>query len=185
MRKEQQIVQQEDLFESGKAHRNAFFGSGSPPHSGPPQGNIFPGYGSGGGYGGHSDGGGNLPVPYGGGQQQNSSMFGNLPIKDIKAFVDRMGGVEGIMNTVNKMNALMKNVQQMAPMIKLLAGSFLNKNTADDEVGHTTRTTKRRTNSRKRTSRQGHRTRRPTGNRPRKRKSTSHRPRTSRPQRRR
>ncbi|NBI29862.1 hypothetical protein [Chengkuizengella marina] len=65
----------------------------------------------------------NLPVPStttGGG----SNPLANLPIGDIKAMVEKLGGVEGIFNTINKMNGFMKQVQQFSPMLKLLLGSF-------------------------------------------------------------
>ncbi|NDI35999.1 hypothetical protein [Chengkuizengella sediminis] len=66
----------------------------------------------------------NLPVqsstPTGGG----SNPLANLPIGDIRAMVDKLGGVEGIFNTINKMNGFMKQLQQFSPMLKLLLGSF-------------------------------------------------------------
>lgn len=70
-----------------------------------------------------------FPVPF---QQQSptqgtGSFLDKLPIKDIKGFVDRMGGIEGIMNMVTKVNSMMKTFQQMAPMLKLLFGSFTGK----------------------------------------------------------
>ncbi|TBL68198.1 hypothetical protein EYB31_38615 [Paenibacillus thalictri] len=35
-----------------------------------------------------------------------------------------MGGIDGIMNTMTKVQKIVTNVQQMAPMVKLLMGSF-------------------------------------------------------------
>lgn len=140
MDRNQPFQRKDDLYESGKAFRNSLFGGGNSGNSGgsstvPPQGTSFPGIP----YGQEPYGPGwaqppsQLPVPYQAPAKPSSplGMLGNLPLKDIKSFVDRMGGIEGIMNTVTKMNSLMKNVQQMAPMIKLLMGSFFKSKTAD------------------------------------------------------
>ncbi|MDT9726894.1 hypothetical protein DUZ99_18100 [Xylanibacillus composti] len=54
----------------------------------------------------------------------------------MKQMIDRLGGIDGIMNTVTKLNKMMQTFQQMGPMLKLLAGSFLPKaatNDADDD----------------------------------------------------
>lgn len=123
MSKNEETYNQQDLFPSGKAYRNSIFGPGesslpnvsNPYSSFPPSGNF----------------GGNLPVPYQPPAQQASSFLGNLPIKDISAFVNRMGGIDGIMSMLNKVNAMFKSVQQMTPMIKLLMGSFSKAKTAD------------------------------------------------------
>lgn len=146
----------EDLYESGKAYRNALFG-GSESSTPQQQGSSFPGLGPGPdqGYGGgFGQPGGNLPVPYQQQTPQSSSPLGNLgnlPLKDIKSFIDRMGGIEGIMNTFNKMSALMKNVQQMAPMLKLLMGSFLPKaKTTDSDLFDEEKYEKRRRRRRRR-----------------------------------
>ncbi len=76
----------------------------------------------------------NMPVPYQPQQfqqpaqqlteQKSTNPLANLPIKDIKAIVDRVGGIDGIMNTVTKMQKLVNSFQSMGPMLKLLMGSF-------------------------------------------------------------
>ncbi|MFS1514204.1 hypothetical protein VQL36_17500 [Chengkuizengella sp. SCS-71B] len=65
----------------------------------------------------------NLPVPSTT-TDRSSNPLSNLPIGDIKAMVEKLGGVEGIFNTINKMNGFMKQIQEFSPMLKLLLGSF-------------------------------------------------------------
>ncbi|XEC95666.1 tyrosine protein kinase [Paenibacillus tarimensis] len=48
--------------------------------------------------------------------------LGNL--SELKNVIDRMGGIDGIVNTVSKMQKVFSSVQQMAPMVKLLMGSI-------------------------------------------------------------
>jgi|GEM_PF-1740927 len=43
---------------------------------------------------------------------------------ELKGVVDRLGGIDGILNSVTKMQKVVSNLQQMAPLIKVLAGSF-------------------------------------------------------------
>lgn len=47
-----------------------------------------------------------------------------LPVNEIRSFVDRMGGMDGIMNTVSKMQKLVTSFQEMTPMLRTLLGSF-------------------------------------------------------------
>ena len=44
----------------------------------------------------------------------------NLKFQDIKAWIDRMGGIDGILNTLNKVQRVMQTMQQFAPMLRLL-----------------------------------------------------------------
>lgn len=48
--------------------------------------------------------------------------LGNL--NEIKGFVDRMGGIDGILNTMTKVQKVVGSVQQFAPLMKVLMGSF-------------------------------------------------------------
>ena len=164
MDKNQWYTSKDDLFESGKAYRNSLFGGG-PSGGSPQQSSPFPGLPS-----GHApyDPGwveppSMLPVPYQQPLQQQPATpssplggLGNLPLKDIKSFIDRMGGIDGIMNTITKMNTLMKNVQQMAPMIKLLMGSFFKAKTTEDSVPLETPRRRRRKRRRARAGCTGH-----------------------------
>ncbi|MBB3111949.1 hypothetical protein FHS18_004017 [Paenibacillus phyllosphaerae] len=51
-------------------------------------------------------------------------------IKDIQGIVERMGGLDGILSTVQKVQKVVSSVQQMTPLIKVLAGSFGKKGSA-------------------------------------------------------
>ncbi|WP_426449750.1 hypothetical protein ACP26L_32560 [Paenibacillus sp. S-38] len=75
----------------------------------------------GGGGGGQGTGGGGLAGLLGGGGGGGTGSFNIGQVKDI---VDRLGGIEGIVSTFGKMQTVVKSVSQMAPMIKLLLGSF-------------------------------------------------------------
>ncbi|MFF2480112.1 hypothetical protein [Paenibacillus sp. NPDC058071] len=63
---------------------------------------------------------------------------GGLPFSldklgDIKGFVDRLGGLDGILNTVSKVQKVVSSVSQMAPLVKVLMGSFKKSSDDDDE----------------------------------------------------
>ncbi|TDF95491.1 hypothetical protein [Paenibacillus piri] len=88
------------------------FGGGGAP-------GLFGGGGGGGGLFGGGGGGG------GGG--------GPFNIAQIKQVIDRLGGIEGIMSTVAKIQRIVQNVQQMAPMIKVLMDSFGKKKESTSE----------------------------------------------------
>ena len=51
-------------------------------------------------------------------------------LNDIKGIVDRMGGIDGIVSTMTKVQKVVGSISQMAPLIKVLAGSFGKKGTA-------------------------------------------------------
>lgn len=96
----------------------------------------------------------NYPMPY-----QHPGTLGATGNKfnwnDLKAFVDKMGGIEGIMSSLNKMNSIIQNVQKMAPMIRLLASTFAAKKTASTNelelsIPHRPPRKKKRTSSHKR-----------------------------------
>ncbi|WP_168120346.1 hypothetical protein [Paenibacillus sp. HB172176] len=60
--------------------------------------------------------------------------LGTLPnLTEIKGFVDRMGGLDGILSTVTKVQKVMGSVTQMAPMVKVLMGSFGKKSISEDD----------------------------------------------------
>ncbi|MFC5651408.1 tyrosine protein kinase [Paenibacillus solisilvae] len=69
-------------------------------------------------------------------------------LNDIKGIVDRMGGIDGIVTTMTKVKEVVGSISQMAPLIKVLAGSF-KKDTAsiaedDDDTPPPRRKKKRR-----------------------------------------
>lgn len=47
-----------------------------------------------------------------------------LSFNQLKGYLDRMGGIDGIVNTFGKVQGFMKSVTQMAPMIKMLYNTF-------------------------------------------------------------
>lgn len=52
----------------------------------------------------------------------NLTKYANLT--EIKGFVDRMGGLDGILSTVTKVQKVVGSVSQMAPLVKVFMGSF-------------------------------------------------------------
>lgn len=45
-------------------------------------------------------------------------------MEQLKGIVDRMGGIDGIVNTMGKVQKVMQGFSQMAPMVKLVMGGF-------------------------------------------------------------
>ncbi len=135
-------------YQAERAHTNAYMGPGGPA---PPQYPTLPVYSQPPGQGQNilpATPVQQTPAPSTGG-----GLFGagsKLNFNDVKTIIDRMGGIDGIMNSINKMSSIIQNVQKMAPMIKLLAGSLIPaKATTTDIDLKTPRAKKRR---RKRTS---------------------------------
>lgn len=71
----------------------------------------------------------NLPTSYtpqtpgvGGGSSGGSGF--NLNLNQVKGFIDRMGGIDGIVGTMTRVQKMVSSFQQVAPMLKLLIGSF-------------------------------------------------------------
>ncbi|WP_284642071.1 hypothetical protein [Paenibacillus silviterrae] len=87
-------------------------------------------------------GGAQFPAPYSGGMEGGAGGGGGLGgalgnllgggsgggsglnINQIKQFVDKMGGIEGIMTRMQQAQKMISMFQQMAPMAKLLFGSI-------------------------------------------------------------
>lgn len=66
-------------------------------------------------------GGSNAGAGGGGG---GGGLLGNFNLGQIKGFVDKMGGIDGIVGTMTRVQKMVSSFQQMAPMLKLLMGSF-------------------------------------------------------------
>ncbi|MBD3921016.1 hypothetical protein H8B09_19780 [Paenibacillus sp. PR3] len=67
------------------------------------------------------------PVEGKAGKKEKGGLLANFSldkIGELKGVVDRLGGIDGILNSVGKMQKVVTNLQQMAPLIKVLAGSF-------------------------------------------------------------
>lgn len=55
---------------------------------------------------------------------------GGLTFGQLKGIVDKMGGINGIIGTMTRVQKMVQSFQQVAPMIKLLMGSFAKASTA-------------------------------------------------------
>lgn len=60
----------------------------------------------------------------------NLTKYANLT--EIKGLVDRMGGLDGILSTVTKVQKVVGSVSQMAPLVKVFMGSFGKKSESGD-----------------------------------------------------
>ncbi|MBO9606143.1 MAG: aminotransferase [Paenibacillaceae bacterium] len=100
-------------------------------------GNPFPGgrppdgffQGGGAPFGGFGEYPGQSIVPSGNpgtglGAAAGGSTGSSFNIGQIKGMIDKLGGIEGIIGTVTKMQKVFSSIQQMAPMLRLLASSF-------------------------------------------------------------
>lgn len=64
----------------------------------------------------------------------NKSSGFSLPnLSEIKGMVDRLGGIDGILTGVTKVQKVVASVSQMAPLIKVLFSSFSKKSKDDKE----------------------------------------------------
>jgi hypothetical protein len=123
-------IRQQDLFHPGTqglyGHQGGypypgledpFFGGGAHQYPVPYQ-QPQPPAGGGGLFGGLAGGGTGTGAGAGAG---GSSSFN---LNQIKGIVDKMGGIDGIVGTMTRVQKVVASFQQMAPMIKLLLGSF-------------------------------------------------------------
>lgn len=94
-------------------------------------------------------GGGGGTIGGGGGSSGGGGLLGNFNLGQVKGFVDKMGGIEGIVGTMTRVQKMVSSFQQMAPMLKLLMGSFgkASAKSLKDGGGYSRR--KRRSKSRK------------------------------------
>lgn len=53
---------------------------------------------------------------------------------EIKGFVDRLGGIDGILNSITKVQKVVSSVSQMAPLVKVLMGSFKKDAATEDDT---------------------------------------------------
>lgn len=89
----------------------------------------------------------NLPVAYTPEVLPPKKGLANLiNLEQIKGFVDRMGGIDGILNTVTKMQSVINSIAQIAPMVKVLlgAGKKGNKSASHRTQGSYSKSRKRR-----------------------------------------
>jgi hypothetical protein len=104
----------------------------------------FGGFGAGGAAAqagaGSGGGGGLLASLFGGGAPAaagagggGGGILGGMNMGQIKNIIDRMGGINGIMDGIGKAQKFMGTMQQFAPMAKVLLGAFAGKKTAEAE----------------------------------------------------
>ncbi|WP_244209114.1 aminotransferase [Paenibacillus ferrarius] len=115
------------FFGGGAPGGNAggFFGGGAP--GGNAGGGFFGGGAPASGTGGGSGGGNFLSNLLGGGGGAaggSSNPLSGLNLKQIAGFVERMGGIDGIIGSMGKVQKFMNTFQQMAPMVKTLFASI-------------------------------------------------------------
>ncbi|WP_106768864.1 hypothetical protein [Paenibacillus faecalis] len=129
-------------------------------------------------YDGATETGGNYPIPVSSiapAPTNNGSSTGglggllsglNLGNVDLKGIIDKMGGIDGIIANVGKVQKMVQGFQQLAPIMSLFAGMFSKKNksgSSDTSAGYKNssygytpkrrrRPTKRRSRSRKSSS---------------------------------
>jgi hypothetical protein len=66
----------------------------------------------------------------------STSLGSSFNISQIKGIIDRMGGIDGLMGHVSRIQKVIQSFQQMSPMLKLLMSSFGSKaKTASDWDG--------------------------------------------------
>jgi hypothetical protein len=129
----------------GAPQGGGLFGGGP---GGPPQGGglfggepMYPGLG-GNPYGEliQPGGGSNLPAVGGGsggsgGAGGLGNLLGSFNFNQIRTFIERMGGIDGIVGTMGKVQKMVAGFQQMAPMLKLVLGAFGSKKSAARNAG--------------------------------------------------
>lgn len=73
--------------------------------------------------------------------------FSMPSLTEIKGFVDRIGGLDGILTTVGKVQKVVSSVSQMAPLVKVILGSFKKdsgSDAVDDSIEYVPKKRKRR-----------------------------------------
>ncbi|KRF39808.1 hypothetical protein [Paenibacillus sp. Soil787] len=120
-----------NLFSQGGGFPAPFDGGGNlfgGPSGGNAGGGFFGGGGNPSGAGGGGGGGflSNLLGGGGGGAAggASSNPLSGLNLKQISSFVERMGGIDGILGTMGKVQKFMSTFQQMAPMVKTILSSI-------------------------------------------------------------
>ncbi|SEM22967.1 hypothetical protein SAMN04488688_11076 [Paenibacillus sp. cl141a] len=90
-----------------------------------------------------NSGGGGLAGLLGGGGGSGgglSKLLGGLGVNnmsDIKGLIDRMGGIDGIVNNIGKVQKVMQGFQQLAPMFSVLAGALKKKGSGSSSTAYT------------------------------------------------
>lgn len=95
-----------------------------------------------------------IPSP---GSNKSAGLMSNLA--DWKQMLDRVGGLDGVMNTMGKLQKIFSTMQQMAPLLRLLIGKGQSASATAASVRHRSPRRKRRkyASTRKSTKRSGRR----------------------------
>lgn len=95
--------------------------------------------------------------------KSGSGLFSKLDFNQIKSTIDRMGGIDGILATVSKVQKVMQTMQQFGPVLRMLIpklGAASANRDNDDYIDDYPRRRRRRTFSRRSGRRRVHSQRR-------------------------
>lgn len=73
-----------------------------------------------------------------------SSLLGNINPTQLMGMVNKLGGIDGILNTISKVNKMIATVQQMSAMFRMFGGSMFNKRDEPEPIRTTAPLRKRR-----------------------------------------
>ncbi|WP_425325089.1 oligopeptidase [Paenibacillus dendritiformis] len=57
--------------------------------------------------------------------QPDKKLLGNFSMGDLKSMIDKLGGIDGIVDTMGKVQKIMSSVQQIMPVAKMFMGTLL------------------------------------------------------------
>ncbi|BFH11506.1 oligopeptidase [Paenibacillus melissococcoides] len=57
--------------------------------------------------------------------QPEKKLLGNFSMGDLKSMIDRLGGIDGIVETMGKVQKIMSSVQQLMPVAKMFMGTLM------------------------------------------------------------
>ncbi|WP_197258742.1 oligopeptidase [Paenibacillus dendritiformis] len=57
--------------------------------------------------------------------QPDKKLLGNFSMGDLKSMIDKLGGIDGIVDTMGKVQKIMSSVQQIMPVAKVFMGTLL------------------------------------------------------------
>ncbi|OMF07313.1 hypothetical protein BK127_29960 [Paenibacillus sp. FSL H7-0331] len=93
----------------------------------------------------------------GGGSGAATGASSTINIAQMKQVFDRLGGIDGIMDTMGKVQKMVQSVQQMAPLVKVLMGSFGKKKKDGDSDAPLRRRRRKRTSGKNTSKNRGKR----------------------------
>jgi hypothetical protein len=57
--------------------------------------------------------------------QPEKKLLGNFSMSDLNSMIDRLGGIDGIVETMGKVQKIMSSVQQLMPVAKMFLGTLM------------------------------------------------------------